>query len=217
VKRSIILTLLAVLTGAGNVRAQVADSGRANRMLTRLTTKLRTDRTLPDSLRRLTPTDLTSPSNSNHAALLDDSTSSLLLRTMATTVHALPVSLCGSFLGGAAVPTRDLDAILPYADSVTLEQWSTILERIVRARAAPVRRPVASDSMMKVMFLRVYAGMNPTDQMHLIRIAQRPPPTPADACWSMQVMLDQLAALPATDAGPFVRGMFGQMGNRKPT
>ena len=82
-------------------------------MLTRLTAKLRADRTLRDSLRRLTATDLASPANTTQAVLLDDSTSSLLLRSMATNVHALPESLCGSFMGRSAMPAGDLDDHLP--------------------------------------------------------------------------------------------------------
>ena len=195
--------------------AAAPDSVRANRMLTQLAAKLRADRTLPDSLRRLTPADLASPANTNHAALLDDATSTLLLRTMAANVHTLPESLCGSFLGGSAMPAGDLDVILPYADSATLERWSAVLEAIVRARAAPVQRPAASDSLMKVTFLRVYAGLKPADQVRLAQVAAHPPPSRADACWSMRVMLDGLAALPAAAAGPFVRGTFGQLGVRK--
>ena len=196
------------------LQAQAPDTARANRMLTRLSDKLRADRSLPDSLRRLTKTDLTSPRNTNNAALLDDSTSTLLLRTMAANVRVLPESLCGSFMGGSAVPTGDLNVILPYADSTTLEQWSTVLERIVRARATPVRRPLASDSMMKVTFLRVYAGLKPNDQIRLFQISQHPPPSRADACWSMRVILGGLAALPVAEAGPFVRGTFGQLGRK---
>lgn len=202
------LLLIAVFA----LQAQTPDTARANRMLTRLTAKLHADPSLPDSLRRLSATDLTSPRNTNNAALLDDSTSSLLLRTMVANVRVLPESLCGSFMGGSAVPTGDLDVILPYADSTTLERWSTVLERIVHARAQPVRRPVASDSMMKVTFLRVYTGLKPSDQIRLFQIAQHPPPSRADACWSMRVMLGALATLPDAEAGPFVRGTFGQLG-----
>ena len=196
------------------LQVQTADTARANRMLTRLTVKLRADRSLPDSLRRLTATELTKPANTTNAALLDDSTSSLLLRTMATNVRALPESLCGSFMRGSAVPTGDLDVILPYADSTTLERWSTVLERTVRARAAAVRRPVASDSMMQATFLRVYAGLKPNEQIRLFQISQHPPPSRADACWSMRVILGGLAALPEAEAGPFVRGTFGQLGRK---
>lgn len=196
------------------LQVQTPDTARANRMLTRVTTKLRADAGLPDSLRRLTATDLTKPANTNNAALLDDSTSGLLLRAMASNVRALPESLCGSFMGGSAVPTGDLDVILPYADSTTLEQWSRVLERIVRARAAPVRRPVASDSMMKMTFLRVYTGLKPNDQIRLFQISQHPPPSRADACWSMRVILGGLATLPEAQAGPFVRGTFGQLGRK---
>jgi hypothetical protein len=197
------------------LQAQPADTARANRMLTRLSAKLQADRSLPDSLRRITPADLTSKANANHAVLLDDSSSSLLLRAMAANVRTLPDSLCGSFMGGSALPAGDLDVILPYADSTTLGQWSTVLERIVRARAAPVQRLVASDSAMKVTFLRVYTGLKPTDQFRLVQIAQERPPSRADACWSMRVMLGGLAGLPAADAGPFVRGTFGQLAGHK--
>ena len=188
------------------------DSARANRMLTRLSTKLRADRALPDSLRRLTPADLVSRTNIEQAVLLDDSTSSALLRAMAANVHALPESLCGSFMGGSTVPAGDLDVILPYADSTPLQHWSTVLEAIVRARAAPVRRPVASDSMMKVTVLGMYARLKPADQLRLVQIASHPPPSRAEACWSLRLILDKLSTLPAADAGPFVRGTFGQMG-----
>jgi hypothetical protein len=206
---------LILLTLRTQTPAPAPDTARANRMLTRLSTKLRADRALPDSLRRLTPTELAGRDNVNQAVLLDDTTGSLLLRTMAANVHALPVPLCGSFMGGSTVPAADLDVILPYADSTTLEHWSTVLEAIVRARAAPVRRPVASDSMMQVTVLRMYAGLKLADQLRLIQIAQHPPPSRADACWSMRLILDTLSALPATDAGPFVRGTFGQMGARR--
>jgi hypothetical protein len=201
----------AVVAAPAPARAQAPDTARANRMLTRLTTKLRADRTLPDSLRRLTPTDLASRANTNQAVLLDDPTSGLLLRAMAANARALPETLCGSFMGGSAMPTPDLDVILPYADSTTLERWSTVLEGIVRARAAPIRRPAMSDSMMKEMILRLYLGLKPSDQLRLMQVAQHPPPSRADACWSMRVMLDAFAALPDAEAGPFVRGTFGQL------
>ena len=68
-------------------------------------------------------------------------------------------------------PAGDLDVILPYADSTTLDHWSTVLERIVRARAAPVRRPAASDSVMRTVFLRVYGGLKTSDQLRLVQIA----------------------------------------------
>ena len=215
--RHIMMLFVCAMGVAVPARAQapVADTARANRMLIRLTTKLRADRTLPDSLRRLTPAELASPANTTQAVLLDDSTSSLLLRSMAANVHALPESLCGSFMGRSAMPAGDLDVILPYADSTTLDHWSTVLERIVRARAAPVRRPAASDSVMRTVFLRVYGGLKMSDQLRLVQIAQHPPPSRADACWSMRVMLDAFAALPNGEAGPFVRGTFGQLGTRR--
>lgn len=206
-----VLVVAALLAPGSVLLSQVPDTARANRGLARLTAKLHADQTLPDSLRRLTAADLLNPENSNHAALLDDSTASLLLKTMAATTRQVPESLCGSFLGGSPVPAGDLDIMLPYADSTTLENWLTILERIVRARAQPVAgRRIASDSMLRVAFLSVYARLDTASQRRLIRVAQNPPPSRSDACWSLLAVMDGLAALPVADAGPVVRAMFGQ-------
>ena len=215
IMRSGRLLLTALVTCAAALHAQIADTARANRMLNRLTAKLRADATLPDSLRRLSAAAFVSPANTNEAALLDDSTSSLLLRTFAATVHQVPESLCGSFLGGSPMPTGDLEIMLPYADSSTLNQWSTVLERIVRARAHPVSRRTPSDSVMKATFIGLYSRLGIPDQQRLMRIAQHPPPTPSDACWSIRVVMDGMAALPVQDAGPTVRAMFGQVSPRR--
>src|SRR5207249_10306529 len=65
--------LIAFLAEASPARAQSADTSYSGRALGRLVQKIRADRTLPDSLRRLTAADLVGPINSSYVRFFDDS------------------------------------------------------------------------------------------------------------------------------------------------
>src|SRR6266571_8624518 len=117
--------LIALLAGASPARAQSADTSYSGRALGRLVQKIRADRTLPDSLRRLTAADLVGPINSSYVRFFDDSAASEFMHLTAATLHQVPDSLCGRFLQAAGDPP-DLPAMLAYVDSSTADSWAAI-------------------------------------------------------------------------------------------
>ena len=202
--------LIALLAGASLARAQSADTSHAGRALGRLVQRLRADRTLPDSLRRLTTADLVGPINSSYVRFFDDFAASEFMHLMAATLHQVPDSVCGKLLQAAGDPP-DLPAMLAYADSSTADSWAAILERIVRARSKPApSRRVASDTEVRAAYATIPGRLSVEDRQRMIWIARNPPPTRQDACWAMRVIMDGLAQLPLAELGPVVRATFGQ-------
>ena len=201
--------LIALLAGASLARAQSADASYSGRALGRLVQRLRADRTLPDSLRRLTAADLVGPINSSYVRFFDDSAASEFMRLMAGTLHQVPDSLCGKFLQAAGDPP-DLPAMLVYVDSSTADKWAAILERIVRVRSKPApSRRVASDTEVRAAYATIPGRLSVEDRQRMIWIARNPPPTRQDACWAMRVIMDGMAQLPLAELGPVVRATFG--------
>ena len=200
----------ALLLGARPARAQAPDTGYSNRAMQRLAGKLNADPALPDSLRHLTVPDLLGPSNTNYVYWLDDSSTSLYMHTTAATLYQVPEAMCGGLLQLSQGAPTDLDAMLPYADSGTIDRWVVILERVVRARSRAHRDGrVATDSEVRAAMSSIPMGLDAADRDRLIGIARHPPPSQTDACWSMLVIMDGLAALPVAELGPVVRAMFG--------
>lgn len=201
-----VAAVAAVLTFSPRLRAQTPDAPTP-RALTRLVTKLRADATLPDSLRRLTAADLMGTVNMRYVALLDDTSTGLFIRTTAATLRQMPDSTCGQLLQAAG--PSDL-AMLQFVDSGTVADWALILERIVRARASNRPAPqVASDSEASAIMLGLQGRFSTADRERLVAMAQKPPPSGADFCWSTRLLIHHMAALPAAELGPLVRKMFG--------
>ncbi len=202
--------LIALLAGASLARAQSANTSYSGRALGRLVQRLRADRTLPDSLRRLTAADLVGPINSSYVRFFDDSAASEFMHLMAATLHQVPDSVCGKLLQAAGDPP-DLPAMLAYVDSSTADSWAAIFERIVRARSKPApSRRVASDTEVRAAYATIPGRLSVEDRQRMIWIARNPPPTRQDACWAMRVIMDGLAQLPLAELGPVVRATFGQ-------
>jgi hypothetical protein len=154
-------------------------------MVERVLAKVRSDNTLPDSLRRLTAADLLGHTSTGYVRAFDDSSSALFMKATAATLHQLPEPLCGGFLTPGS-HAGDLDIMFPYADSSTLNRWAIILERLVyvRARRSHVAARMATDAEVRAAFLGVPARLTEVDRQRLLTIARTPPPTQRDACWS---------------------------------
>src|SRR6266496_17523 len=210
------LVLIAFLAGASLARAQSADTSYSGRALGRLVQKIRADRTLPDSLRRLTAADLVGPINSSSARFFDDSAASEFMHLTAATLHQVPDSLCGKFLqAGADAP--DLPAMLAYVDSSSMDRWAIMLERMVRARASSAPGPrVATATEVRAAYAAIPGRLSVEDRQRMIWIARNPPPTRQDACWAMRVIMDGLAQLPRAELGPVVRATFGETPGARP-
>lgn len=202
----VVATVLAVRPPA---HAQTSGTAPTPRALARLVERLRADATLPDSLRRLTAADLMGTVNMRYVALLDDTSSGLLMRTTAATLHQVPDSVCGALLEAAGGAPSDL-AMLQFVDSGTTADWAIILERIVRARASALPGPrVASDTEVRAIMLGLQGRFSTADRERMVRMAQQPPPSGSDFCWSTRLVIDGIAALPPAELGPLVRKMFG--------
>jgi hypothetical protein len=173
--------------------------------------RLRGDSALPDSLRGLTVNDLLSPANTNYAGFLDDSSAQLYMQATAALTHQIPPERCGKLLDPGPSDGTDLDLMLSYADSGSVAIWAIVLERIVHARAAgqPAGR-IATPTEVQGLMLTAMGRLRPEDRTRLNTIARNPPPTPADACWSVQQIMVSLAALPPPDLGPVMRALFGK-------
>src|SRR5207249_463698 len=202
--------LIAFLAEASPARAQSADTSYSGRALGRLVQKIRADRTLPDSLRRLTAADLVGPITSSYVRFFDDSAANEFMHLMAATLHQVPDSLCGRFLqAGADAP--DLPAMLAYVDSSSMDRWAIMLERMVRARARSAPGPrAATATEVRAAYAAIPARLSVEDRQRMIWIARNPPPTQQDACWAMRVIMDGLAQLPLAELGPVVRATFGE-------
>lgn len=205
--RSVIVALL--LTGLATPALPQSPNTYGQRALARLAQKLAADPKLPDSLRRLAPRDLLALPESGYVRILNDSQASDFMDVMAATLHQLPDSLCGRFLIAGANPP-DLAAMFVLIDSATVDRWIPILERIVRAagRSEPAGR-AANAEEIRAANIAVITGMDSTRRQRFGWIAQHPPPSPADACWSMRTIMDAMAQLPPAQLGPVVRANFG--------
>lgn len=206
-RRTTLVALLLVGLAAP-ARAQ-SSSPSSQRALARLAQKVAADPKLPDSLRRLTATDLLALPESGYVRLLSDSQASDFMQVMAATLHQLPDSLCGRFLQlGQSKP--DLAMMVGLIDSATVDRWTVIVERMVRAIAGsqPAGR-AASPEEIRAANVAVITALDAERRQRLGWIAQHPPPSSADACWAIQVIMDGMAQLPPLQLGPVVRANFG--------
>jgi hypothetical protein len=209
-RRPILALTLGMLAAAPPIHAQDPDSTYASRRIARLVSRLRADPTLPDSLRQLSTRDLVDPTNTSYFRLLDDSTSSVFVRLAAATLHQVPDSACGRLLGPETGPTVAFADLLPFLDSSTVDSWAVLLDRVVRLRAAGgPGMPLASPTRVEAVTLAILEALGPADRKRLVFLSQHPPPSRADACWSAQLLMDGLAAMPPTALGPVARAMFG--------
>ena len=139
-KRTTLVALL--LAGLAAPASTQSPNPYGQRALARLAQRLAADPKLPDSLRRLTAPDLLALPESGYVRLLTDSQASDFMRVMAATMHQLPDSLCGRFLQAGPSKPPDLATMFAFIDSMTIDRWTPILERIVRAAAGiSTRRP----------------------------------------------------------------------------
>jgi hypothetical protein len=182
----------------------------ARRAVTHLAQTLAADTHLPDSLRRITETALVALPDSGYVRVLEDSEASDFIKVLATSLHQLPDSLCGRFLAAGSGDPPDLRTMLPLLDSVTVRGWLAVLEGMVRARARsqPILR-TASPEEVRAAYVAIMNTMEPDRRQHLAWVAQHPPPTVKDACWSIQVIMDGMAQLPVAQLGPVARTNFG--------
>jgi hypothetical protein len=207
-------TLLAALTlamlGLRSLgHAQSPDSAYARRRVARLTDEVRADSTLPDSIRRLGVHDIVDPTNTSYFRLLDDSTAGVFMRLVASSLHELPDSICGTLLGSGDGRSPDFHDILPLLDPTAVDSWAVLFAHVVHLRAAAgPGYPLAPPEQVHGATVTMLQRLGPEDQQRLMLIARTPPPSPRDACWSIQVMMDGLAAIASADLGPVVRAMF---------
>ncbi len=201
----------ALLVGAiPALQAQALGVERARTVLTRHLQALQRDAALPDSLRALSLDELLAPRNSAYARWLDDAGIQLYFQNLAALTHQLPADRCGHLLDPNSDGGTDLDAVYTFADSVSVEQWGDVLERVVRVRATGhAAGRIAAVPEMQGTIMAAIGRLTVEDQTRLITIARNPPPTPADACWSVQQMMGMLSQLPPDSLGPTGRAMFG--------
>jgi hypothetical protein len=200
---------LAMLGPRSPAHAQGPDSGYARRRIAQLADEVRADGTLPDSIRQLGVHDIIDPTNTSYFRLLDDSTAGVFLRLVASTLHHLPDSICGTLLGAGADQSPDFYDMLPLLGPATVDAWAVIFTRVVRLRAAAGPGfPLAPPEQVQGATVTMLQRLGPEDQRRLLTIARNPPPSPRDACWSIRVLMDGLAAMAPADLGPVVRAMF---------
>jgi len=202
------LICLLALPAVGSAQALAREPALA--LLSARLTSLRTDSSLPDSLRRLTVQELIAPGNTGYVAWLTDEDTQRYMQALADLTLQLPAGPCGRMLDPNSADGTDLDLMLAYGDSFAVTTWAGILVRIVRARAQgrPAGR-TATPAEVQSTIAAAIGRLDPQDQTRLITIARNPPPSPADACWSVQEIMAALAALPPADLGPVVRALFG--------
>jgi hypothetical protein len=93
-----------------------------------------------------------------------------------------------------------LATLLARLDAADAESWEPGFFRRLRA---------AIQTEVNAAILGVIGKLTDEDQTRLMTIARNPPPSPTDGCWSVQTIMDGLAAMPIADLGPVVRTMFG--------
>ena len=199
---------LAVLA-SGVAAAQTPDRGVPGRIMDRLVARLRTDRSIPDSLRHFTAAELMGPANVQFVRTFDDTAAADFEHVMAATLSAIPDSMCGGMVAGSG-DSPDLPQMLPFVDSTTATQWSVILDHLVHARAAHAAEGrAAGTNEIKDAYLAMISQLPSADRDRLSEIGHAAQHTPADLCWVTRVTTNGLARLPAARLAPVVRGMFG--------
>jgi hypothetical protein len=197
------LSILAGLAvSSSRLCAQAQDTAYASRAVGRFLQTLRVDATLPDSLRHLTPGNLESLPTA-YFQLLDDSSISAYLQTMASVLRQLPKAQCAEASSGGSGPGSLLAAV----DSATVDALIIVYDRIIRAVAVATPRKVATRAEMQAAILRITGGLPVADQQRLQNIARNPPPSQDDACWFNRLLMDGLAKLPPEELGPVFRAM----------
>jgi hypothetical protein len=202
------LVLLFALPVAGT--AQTPDSTYARAGLERLVRGLAADGTLPDSLRQLRVADLTDKRLMETLPRLDDAGVVRFMHLLARSMHQLPQALCGSFLSGGSAPGPEPSDLLPWLPQPVVDEWLALYETLVRATTRPLQGKAAGPDEVRTWNQGLPTRLPPTSRDRLIRIAQTPPPSEADACWAMQTIMDDLAAAPVDTQAPIIRTMFGQ-------
>jgi hypothetical protein len=140
--------------------------------------------------------------------LLDDPSTSLYVRTMAATLHQIPDSLCGQLLMSTEDVFSEAVILFPHVDSSTMDNWTVVFERIVRARArSDSGGRVASFQELQATMRNIIGGFSDADRDRMMQIALHPPPTPDDMCWSARKLTDGLADLTPEELGPVSRAM----------
>jgi hypothetical protein len=202
-----LLSAFCLVTMAAPSAAQ-GSGDYARQAVAHLARTIAADSSLPDGLRHLTTTALVGLPDSGYVRILNDSEASDFLRVLATTLHQLPDSLCGRFMQAGSSPPNLL-TMLPLLDSATVNGWLGILDRMVRAwaRSLPPGR-TASPEEVQAAYMAILNSMDADHRQHLAWIAQHPPPTTTDACWSIRVIMDGMAQLPVPQLGPVVRTNF---------
>lgn len=205
------LAAVLLATSPACTAAQSSARGYTDGALGRLVARLHADPTLTDSLRGLSRTEVVSDSNMNFVSRLEDSSAAEFVRVLAQTLHQLPDSLCGAFLGGPSGQDPTVAVLLRYADSATVDGWMDVLYALIRVQATPAPNlPVATDAEIQAADPTVSQHLNTADRQRFMRIVLNPPPTPTDACWAARTMFDGFARLPVAQLGPVVRAMFAR-------
>lgn len=204
-----LVVLLALLGFGTPAHGQQSDSTNATRVLSALAEKLHADATLPDSFRHLTPADLARTMDTGRfEVLLDDSSISLYLHTMAATLHQLPDSVCAELLGDSSRQLSEGRLMFGYVDGATMDNWGIIFERVIRARArSDSAGPMASTDAVQAAMFAIVGRLSQPDQERMMAIATHTPPTSADKCWLSRTITDGMAALPPEQAGPVTRAL----------
>lgn len=189
--------------------AQTSGGGPAGRIVSRLVARLGADPSLPDSLRHWSAADLGGSANVKYVGSFDDTSAVDFMWTMAVTLRQLPDSACAALLNQSG-STPDLPFMLGFTDSVTAAHWATILERLVRLRAAraPARTALGPDDTRQAYTTAIMA-LPDSDRTRMIQIArQQTSPAPADFCWVTRTTFGALTKLPPQQLAPLTRAMF---------
>jgi hypothetical protein len=186
--------------------AQARDSSYGSRALVRFVSRVRTDDRLPARLRDMTLERLDALPV-HYFALLDDSSATLWLQTLAAILEKLPEPACGAVLSPSAENTLKLSTLIASADSATVDAVLRVHERVLVAIAKPVPLPIATREETGSTIGRLMAELPPADYQRFVHIAQTPPPNEGDACWAARTLYRQLATLPPPQLGPVFRAM----------
>ena len=188
----------------------------ARRAVAHLAERLAADSRLPDGLRHLTPSALVALPDSGYVRVLNDSEASDFFRILTASLHQLPDSLCGRFLQLGSGGPPNVETMLLFLDSATVDGWVAVLDRMVRASATSPTPGRASPEEVRAANVAVLNSLDADRRQRLAWIAQHPPPTTNDACWAIRVIMDGMAQLPVPQLGPVVRTNFASSRSAPP-
>ena len=180
-----------------------------------LATRLQADATLPDSLPRLSAGDLLGPQFPRNVRYLPDPGVLEFIGVVADVWRSAPSSVCLAILREETESGYDTWYLLAAADPGLADRYAQVLEAMIRGMAGGLPGgSVATRAALREGMIAAIGGLPAADQQRMARIAQNPPATPEDLCWTSVQTLTSLTGLPPGQQAPVVRAMFAGPADR---